>query len=115
MDDDEDEEEDEEEEVEEAMVLPLVAAPVVVLEGLGGGGGGPCWATVTTAAGPGGGISTAAFMCPVNCPGSGRVGSWGSGEDRVPWVSPTPSVFLHATIAMSTVSQKFAQLRNFTL
>lgn len=113
MDDDDDEEEEEEEELVVVLLLAPAAVPAlvtpVVLDGLGGGAP---WGAAAAA----GGISRegAGFMCPVSGPARDRVGTWDTGEDRVPWVSPTPSVFLHATIAISTVSKSLnAQLSFF--
>lgn len=102
-----DEEEDDEEEVL-LLLLVVVVDAVVELDGLGGGA--PWGATGA------GGISKADawFMCPVNSPGRDRGATWDTGDERVPWLSPTPSVFLHATIAISTVSKTLrAQLSSF--
>ncbi len=91
--------EEEEEEEEEMVLLLVVVAVVAVTEVLDGLGGAPCGAA--------GAISRdcAGFMCPVSSPGRDRGATWDTEEDRVPCVSPTPSVFLHATIAISTVSK----------
>lgn len=72
--------EEEDEEEEDVVVL--------VVDALGGGAG------VT------GGISRedCGFMCPDSSTGRDRDET--EEEDSVPWVSPTPSVFLHATIAI---------------
>lgn len=90
MDDDEEEEEDDEEVVVLLVVVPLGTALAAWLAG--------------GAAAAAGGISRGAtgFMCPASGPGRDRGATWDTGEDREPWASPTPSEFLHATIAMST-------------
>lgn len=84
-----DEEEDDDEEVVLLVVVPLGTALAAWLAG---------------GAAAAGGISRGAtgFMCPASGPGRDRGATWETGEDRGPWVSPTPSEFLHATIAMST-------------
>lgn len=99
-----DEEEDEEE--KEVLLLLLVAAVVAaeLPDWLGGGG---------AAAAAGGSSREVAgvpgFLCPVSSPGNVRGATWDTGEDRVPGVSPTPSAFLQATIAMFSRSAR-AQL-----
>lgn len=90
------------------LLVVVVVDAVVELDGLGGGAP---WGAAAA-----GGISreVAWFMCPVSSPDRDRGATWDTGEERVPWVSPTPSVFLHATIAISTVSKTLrAQLSSF--
>lgn len=92
-------EEDVEEEDEEVVLLLLLAVAVpllAVLELDGFGGGAPCGAANTTG-----------FMCPDSSAGSDRGATWDTGDDSVPWVSPTPSGLLHATIAIIARHQNF--------
>lgn len=95
---------DEEEEDEDEVVMLLLLLVVVAAAALEGLGGGAPWGAATAAAG---GISKedAGFMCPVSSPGRDRGPTWDTGDERVPWTSPTPSVLLHATIAISTVTR----------
>lgn len=100
---------DEEEDEEENEVLLLLVAVVVAAEALDWLGGG---AAATAAVGSSREVAgVTGFLCPVRSPDNDRGPTWDTGEERVPCVSPTPSAFLQATIAMSSFSRSLrAQL-----